>query len=356
MSKCIILGAGASLGYSDNLKDLDRPPKTDCLFKNGFELGIFTQAQYPKLYENLKLYQKTILEWSNEDPKREFNVEKFLAWLVEQFEFIAQSSRTSFPSKDSSEKLHSYQKALGESWFYLFEIIRYYCLSYKHGSNNYEKLARFCMTNHYSVISLNYDTLIEQAILACDGDFDYSCSRSDAVSVAKIHGSINWINPATGGMGFGGVSEDKVFEVITTHIFSNKIQISNPQIRRPNEMTQITTNKLLRSGTDYDIPILIPPLGQYKVYGDSQFLNYMKGRAQVILENLEELIIIGTTLRPEDDFLCDLVKNSVKENTKVVIVGNIVEIKKRLNDILGWDVIPTESYSKFSEYANKLTA
>jgi len=356
MSKCIILGAGASLGYDESLKGVDKPPKTNSLFKNGYLLRLFTQEKYPRLYENLKSYQKTKYGLTSENLLQEFDVEAFLGWIGDRFEYLLAkllADPFNFPIHERDE-LNSYQTALGESWFYLFEIMGFYSRAYKHNSNSYAKLAKYCLNENYSVISLNYDVLFEQAIQTSGLKYDYKEKQSDAISIAKIHGSINWLNSGRGGFGFANVNSNEIFSRVTNIIFSNKIQIHAPQIMELSDLPNLTTEKLLRSGTDYDIPILVPPIGKFKPYADSDFLNNVKKYAQNLFVNLDDLVLIGTTLRKEDTFLCNLVKSSVKQSTRIVIVThNTDEVKKRLKEILGWDAI-FELCHDFNEFASKL--
>src|SRR5256885_8950773 len=157
MSRCIILGAGASFGYDDSLPKSAKPPLTNDLFTNGESLGLFTPQKYPRLYSLWASYKTGNID-----------VEDFMQKLVIGFQAKQENS------------MH-FQKALGESWYYIFEIFRYYLKSYQSNGNNYDKLARHFRSSNYSIISLNYDTLFELAVLKAGGMYDYESVFPDTI-------------------------------------------------------------------------------------------------------------------------------------------------------------------------------
>jgi hypothetical protein len=269
--KCIILGAGASYGYDDSLSDIQRPPLTDDIFRNGMLLGIFSQEKYPTLYEKLKSYVASILGKPWSDPIEKINVEEFMQWLANQFTSLSKSTAQEWMTSDYERaiaEVRSFQAALGEMWYYLFNILKNYSMSYRPTLDNYQRLALHYYKKHYAVISLNYDIIFERALLNVGCNYSYTGEiHPFAIPIAKVHGSINLFNSYSGGIALpdlGGLSGFALLPHIAPLIFSNKVYLQSPILIDPRQIDKIDMDHLLRSGSDYFEPVLIPPLGNYK--------------------------------------------------------------------------------------------
>ncbi len=78
---------------------------------------------------------------------------------------------------------------------------------------------------------MNYDVLFELAAQSVNFNTHYfpGPHYPKSIPIAKIHGSINWLNPCKGGIAFGGLGNDAFFEIITP-IFSNKIHMGSMMV------------------------------------------------------------------------------------------------------------------------------
>ncbi len=78
MSKCYLLGAGASYDYADNLTEEQRLPLTNEFFLKGLKLGIFNKEHFPKFIKYLDLYLNKHNQPADE---YRYDVEEYLRWL-----------------------------------------------------------------------------------------------------------------------------------------------------------------------------------------------------------------------------------------------------------------------------------
>ena len=232
MTKCFVLGAGASFGYDESIPDIDRPPLGCEVISKGISLGILSKERYPSLFQ--------LIEWYKEEKRAEMSgeridIESVLEWAAmlheRHFDQLASSSPLEFDAAASKilidypvekeksieenvvkylntpavakdieahpERADEYKKkrteiaeisfrkqvaeyldnrdrkyerldlqeGLGESWYFTFELLRYYSILYKPKFDSYQRLALHHLQENYSVISLNYDVLFEMAVL-----------------------------------------------------------------------------------------------------------------------------------------------------------------------------------------------
>ena len=59
MSKCFILGAGASYGYDETIPENDRPPLGNQVIGRTIKLGMLSEDTYPSLFKTLELYKSS---------------------------------------------------------------------------------------------------------------------------------------------------------------------------------------------------------------------------------------------------------------------------------------------------------
>jgi hypothetical protein len=359
LTRCILLGAGASHGYDDNLVPMQKPPLTNELFNKGIRLDLFSQQTYPILCEKLKCYIKK-LNRPYEAAIKEIDVEEFMQWVGDELRKLSED-RIQTPESRFKE-VETFRAALGEMWYFLFTILKHYSISYTPNFDNYQRLVLHFKNRHYTVISLNYDTLFELAIVSVGGSYDYESGKyPHVVPIAKVHGSINWFNQfGQGGIGliiYRHLSGKELLPHISPLIFENKMN-ANPGIIvvPPNQLYKLSFNHILRSGTDYFEPVLLPPLGSYKDYEKISIYKKVWGFAEYLLSEASELVIIGTRLREQDLRLCEAIHSNLNEGTKIITVSKNKDlIKERLTKILRWNNEPSlESYETFTQFAKTL--
>lgn len=355
MTKCYFLGAGASYGYDEQLPKVERPPLTKEFFIKGSRLQLLEKEEYPHLCEAAiefarvkKIPKPTDLSTLIVD------FEKFLSWLASEF-YNLLGQKVLEGSGIDFERSHFLQCALGESFYFIFELFRHYSSSYKGRSNCYQRLARSYFAEKFNVITLNYDVLFETAVLGVNGGFHYLSSQKkhESIPIAKIHGSINWLNPFGSMIAYGDLGEE-AYKTIVCSIFSNTAWMGKMKTLPLADLKDVGIEDLVRSGTDYDEPALIPPLENYKDYGKVERYIDVWDFAKSMLRDASELVVVGCSIRREDKKLEELLSKSVRKNISVTIVNpQPDDIRDRLTKMLQSPNFKSDFYS-FQEYAKRL--
>ncbi len=237
MTRCILLGAGASFGYDETLQDLRRPPLTNEVLAKAYRIGIFTKNAFPNLYEKAMAH---LVKQSNQavsEPTGILDLEELLGGVADEFEnaSLAQSQLFSQPNpsreeiKKLSERTHSLQAALGEAWYLLFETLRTYSVAYVPNFDGYQRLALAYLREPYNVISLNYDTIFEMAILNAGLSFNYFPPNPPrSIPIARVHGSIGWLNSLARSVVNTSVKRPDVLKFVAPLIYSNRFNMGPP--------------------------------------------------------------------------------------------------------------------------------
>lgn len=348
MNKCYILGAGASFGYDDSILFELRPPLTNEFFVQGHRLGIFTEQSFPDLFVSIKEF----LGINGDIQKRqqlECDIEKLLDWLANEFYKSAPLSTVDF------KRINYVQRALSQAFYFIYELFRHYSLVYTPKFDNYRRLALHYHACKYSIITLNYDILFELAAQSVNLNTHYSLGPHypKSIPIAKIHGSINWLNSCKGGIAFGGLGNDSFFEIITP-IFSNKIHMGPMMVLPLAAIRDISYRDFVRSGVDYDEPAIVPPLAGYKDYDKIKDYSNIWAFAESMLRETTELVIIGCSIRPEDAKFNELLQKAVSGKVSITIVDKspdkvIDNIKK-----VFMKPIIDKTFTSFTDYAKTL--
>jgi hypothetical protein len=102
-------------------------------------LGIFSQEEYPTLYEKLKFYVTKVLRKPWNEPIEKINVEEFMQWLANQLTDYSEYGEQEWMTR--IKEARAFQTALGEMWYYLYNILKQYSILYRPTLDNYQKLA-----------------------------------------------------------------------------------------------------------------------------------------------------------------------------------------------------------------------
>jgi hypothetical protein len=339
MKKCYILGAGASYGYDESLSKEMRPPLTNEFFIKGKQIGLF-ENEFPDLHSMLLEYiELTNIEIGNID------IEIFLDWLISEY-------NRCIKDKTKRAKNESIHRALSQTYYFIYEIIRYYSLRITPGANNYKKLVQYFNACKYGIITLNYDLFIEITAdrigLRCHNVIWPQTQES--IPIAKIHGSINWINPRLP-MKVG--TDD--FYFITQYIHSNRVNgFGNMKILQLCELKNTTFKDLVKSGEEYYEPALIPPFSNFKDYDKIRLYRAAWSLSESMLREADEIIIIGCSIRKEDIKFNELLKSELTNEKNIIIVDKKPDcVESNLNTILRSPKI-VNKFSSFSEYVRTL--
>jgi hypothetical protein len=354
--KVYLLGAGASYDYDEKLPKNQRPPLTDELFIAGVRLGILTPSRYTNLAQQLVDYLKTQGKQASFDVPESLkvNVETFLSWLAKGFSEQAQLGHRVAGANYDFTRIQVMQNALGECRYFIYELLSSYALSYQHDGNCYHRLALSIKSNEdrCAIVTLNYDILLELALKLEGMNFNYLPSvltETHGLPIAKLHGSINWANPRGRAIAYGSIDGGRLFSTVVQHIHSNTAVVDKVKIAQVG-----TRDNLLRSGTDYDEPVVVPPFGLYKDYEHFPFLECIWKFGENLIRSASEMVIIGCQLREEDHQLCQTLQSVMTNNTCITLVSpSYPQVEERLQRLgIGSRVV--SRYLRFAEYVKAL--
>ncbi|WP_157972298.1 hypothetical protein [Saliphagus sp. LR7] len=401
MSKCYLLGAGASYGSRDSIPEGQRPPMGEYLFVDGWDSGLLRKEHFNPLFREVKRYAGIDGQVIDEG-ELEFNSEIFLKELDEEFSLLQIASQyQSLDDLDESEEVKQLQEhlrnrpeieddgiyerlendsfpeevksdyisnliqlkemALSLSYYYFYEIFRQYSKEYYPKRDNYTNLANHVHTTNSTVLSLNYDIMFEKAIKSENLDYVYKGHpysfyvgprhRSESISLIKLHGSINWMNPFSM-IEFGN---GQPFHQRVKFIHSNSVQTKCEYIDN-HEVESMDYEQLVhRSGGIYE-PALIPPFEGRKDYEKVQAYDKIWSSAGHFLENTDELVVIGSRISPQDSKLIELIDTNMEKDSTITLVcgSSSNEIQTRLSDRFDHLNIETDCL-RFGEYMDSLT-
>lgn len=346
MNKCYLLGAGASKGYTESKSEQLRPPGSWEVFLRGRDLGLLDKEILPDLYDSLQEYIGTDEPIEDLPPSTlKFDIEDFLSGLANKYNKNYYS--------DESDKYHS---ALGQSFYFIYELFRHYQMFYSPRNDNYQRLALHYFDKPYQVISLNYDTLFETAIQRVGLSTHYglpSQHHPNAVKIAKIHGSINWR------VRFHGIEVGNMHKLsnIAGLLFSNIITGDAVQfgVLPVDATAKIDYRDYVRSSYDFGVPAIIPPVAGHKRYERFDEYKQIHEFARNIIHRADKLVIIGCSLRPEDVTLFDLLDNHLTDEIELKIVcrSDTDKVANKMKEIVDNPTIDT-SHTDFTSYARSL--
>jgi hypothetical protein len=398
--KCIIIGAGASYGFNSTLSEDERPPLGKDILSKSIEIGALTEWKYPMLFSLLKEYTKN----NNKDDVRfsDIDIEEFLEYVANKLQQINGILDTNVPKpnedqiqtitsalekdfqgtwqkikneiqndNDSSSKIRriasKYQSALGESWYLMFEVFKKYSFSYRPNHDAYQRLALSHMNESYNLISLNYDVIFELAASTVDMVVQYPTQNTGLpktlplvdprkiISMAKVHGSINWFNSYSRGINLGKTNERgySLLHKISGFIYSNRVQMEPTLIVNFTQLLQTEIQDILLSGSKYYEPALLPPIGNYKDYEKVKYFENNWKAAEGYVKSASELVVIGTSIRDQDTKLRQLIKDNVVREIPITLVGSH-DVEPKIKSLLGNKASKLSFVDSFEQYANKL--
>lgn len=394
--KCYLIGAGASYGYDESIPVEERPPKGIDLLSKALKNGFLTEDKYPDFLDVLQQYAINM----KKDSKNytDIDIEEFLEDVALAFDIVSSLTKKDLvtvgeeeidtlleplrfmfrklfeePQLPSEQKLPTdpnhlraikLQRVLGEASFLIWEQFRAYSFRYRASFDNYQRLALYHLNEPYNIVSLNYDTIFELAAMQSGLNIQYSgtpkmypfgIGPSRIINIAKVHGSINWFNLYSRGIALGGIDKGySLLHRISNVFHTNHVDMEPPIIVNPPALAQFDINDMLMSGNQYYEPIIVPPIGKYKDYEKVKFFNTNWEDAGNMISSANELIIIGISLREQDNRLRNLLAVKVKDGVKVTIVGS-KGCFTRISEILGSKLKSEPNFfDNFSSYARSL--
>lgn len=304
-----ILGAGASFGYDKTLPPILLPPLTKDFFIKGIEWQIFAENRYPQLTRRLK----SEYEWqgTNEESdlkKIRIDIEPFLAKLGSEFE----------------KGVADAQAVLGETACFILDLLKRFHISGRNSFDCYRRVALSYLDAPFYVVTLNYDILLESAANSVGLGYCYGEPIvPKSIPIAKVHGSISWLNPIGHGIALGGLKAGDI-PTVARNIYSNVFEVERPIVLNPSQIVSLNDPDIVRAGNDYYEPIIVPPQGESKDYRKFKILERVWEWTRRLVDFCDEIVIIGCSLRREDKRLWDLI-TSLKEGTRMTLVNPSAE-------------------------------
>ena len=309
MSKCFLLGAGASLGYRNSYSsEQSRPPGSNEFFKKGREAHVFDDSLFPGLEETIQQYVA-----GRGDPSAQelYDIEDIMSYAA-----------------DNSEEHH-----YGQLSYYIYSLFRYYSRIYRSDRiDNYQKLASYYRKENYTTISLNYDILFEQALYSRGLQPEYSLKAGrHEVPIAKIHGSINIVNHIPSFIQFGHEFSQKVDAMYGSNVLHTSV-VEDDRVTEVSEITHLSPEDVINQScqdlvsnerTGHLQLVLVPPIGKDKLNNERlhRELARMKTCAEGMLRDASELVIVGSEIRETDNDLRELLETNFDGDRITLVVG-----------------------------------
>jgi hypothetical protein len=215
------------------------------------------------------------------------------------------------------------QSALGEFYFFAFELLRESTRLHRQGNDSYRRLCESWAETPFSVVTLNYDTLFEQSAQAAGRGWCHApILQPSMIPIAKVHGSINWFNPCSGFISYGdGAYSEPLFKQVAKNIYSNSAWTRPLRSVPLEDVPELRIENIVRSGGDYDHPAILPPFGSHKLYAQVRIYADVWNHARQFLSDADRLVVIGAALRPEDSMLVETLSSCIRPGSEIVAVG-----------------------------------
>jgi hypothetical protein len=333
-----ILGAGASYGYDASLPSILTPPMTDEFFIKGVQWGNLVENRYPKLTNRLKSqYQWKGTNQENDLQKIREDIEPFLVEVGNEFE----------------KREPDAQSVLGETTYFILDLLKHFRITGQNRFDCYRRLALSYLDMPYYVVTLNYDILLESAINAVGLNYVYGEPiLPKSIPIAKIHGSISWLNPIGHGIALGGLKAGDIPSV-ARNIYSNRIEMQRPLMLGVPQVANLSDFDIVRAGNDYYEPIIVPPQGEFKDFRKFKILEEVWQWTQSLVSFADEVVIIGCSLRQEDSRLWHLM-SSLKKGAKLTLVNPKADALKENILKNNRELHVQEQFKDFQEFAKTL--
>lgn len=256
---------------------------------------------------------------------------------------------------------------IGSTFDFLYDFFRLYSRLYPSNlyDDNYRRLIRAFEDEQLFFISMNYDTLIEQA-LQTEGyraQYGLSSRRDDAtISVFKPHGSVNWLFPniagSTKSVFFGSLQGgNAIASSFGPHRVKQEVmEVSLDELKSiPSELLPPARLPFLEFFNADFIPAMAPPFGNGTKRGHFDLDKVWDSAAQYLCR-ADELVIIGCSVREQDKALRNLLKENLQDDVEVALVTGDDSVKIRRN-LENWLDSPTcSSYGYFNDYLDAIDA
>jgi len=344
----IIIGAGASRGAISSIRPSNiKPP----LNRDYFDIleRLISEEDNSANKQSLKRLKTFINETFLVSQKQNITMENVFNVL-----FMSKDIPEIFKKERGRPRKAGHRIEINDYISLLIKLFIYIQSNHyqRNSDNNYKKLASK-LSGKDTLISLNYDTLLDVALCDCgwspergygfdakykvqyDGIRKNSNIHMNQIKLIKPHGSLNWFAKGT---------ISKLDDVLSNRPPSKIIMSRVPRsynIRREN---------LIR--------FFIPPL--YAKFFNNKFWKKLWRRCYISLKEAECLIFLGCSLTATDYHLSAILSRIVKERKnrkfkKVIIVDKSTKTFRRIKNFLrGTSKQGYISYNTFTEFVKSI--
>jgi hypothetical protein len=345
----VIVGAGASAGYDPEHPEAC-PPTTRGLFESREFTELLQLSRYAPLRRAWESWR--VAHSSGE-------VEAFADTLAARLETLYRGEQGRLPRDPTWwEQTGELAGALGGLWYLLFEGFQKFQREHRGGHDNYRALLNRFEGDDLSIVSLNYDALLEASILAKGLRYSYAPSREHGtIWILKPHGSLTWLNPASEGGGqVWYTDQDKQVKAVFQMVYSNIFGNAPTRVITPTQFTAIEFTDLILAAKHYFIPGILPPIGIHKDPRQVPILERAWDDARRLLAGADRVVFIGTSLREQDVGLRDAITLGLVRRTNIELVGDYPRLKSILDRSLGWTRYhDLPNARRFTEWVSRLS-
>ncbi len=298
--RVFIFGAGASYGcLPESSGQAPRAPLVDELFHDGYRAC-------------LHLLSPTEFKECQSAASACGSLEK---WLTDRWEAVDKLKQ---PTSRSGELAF-----FGRVTFYLWDLLQQVSIAYPYGNAYRDFLARLKANDEeFSLISFNYDTLLDQAFEITFGRPLTSLEEYAAAPLIKPHGSVNWlISMRSGESGISPRDDDVNLLTATSKIYGpSPLDIQRVRVFSPSHRGILGFhNACSIFDGQYFYPALFMPLTVKLYQHIDRYFETVILRGRVYLAKASEIYLIG--YRAADEVIKDMFQD-VPRGTKLHVVGN----------------------------------
>ena len=348
----IFLGAGASCS--------EGAPAQNQLFKRAFELGCHYKIDKSG---HLKKYFRDFWAINIDDMEsiqKEFPTFEEALGILE----LARTRQESFAGYYSST--NRIDEIINDLTYLMAEVLKE-TLKTKQCGNHYDLvqgLKRENLLQDCCFISLNYDILIDNAMIAVQGDYDldygidflnydlkdggwYKPDQSRSVKLLKLHGSLNWLY----------CSVCKKIRITPKKKSVPEIAYIEKSAHRKNNLCEICESKY--------VPILVPPT--YFKNMSNYYLTTIWHLSENIIKTAKKVFFCGYSMPDSDIHIKYLLKRALNNGDAncgdIIIINNHKskqkaqkeEEERRYKRLFDWSVCFTNySFEEFAKNPKKL--
>ena len=315
---CIIFGAGASYGYTNQTTDYDLPPIVSKLFDIDEPIvkKVISRPEHASVFRLKDFIIDTLEDYNND-------LEAYLSFLYK-----------------NNDEDHTFPSLL----HYLHDV---FLMASKNidENNNYQMLIHQLSTirgkKPWSCISFNYDTILEQSYILTGRNNSRKFNAFDnylAINpkIIKIHGSVNFYYVLRENKSIPTKTKEDIFSIMMGNIPTIKgySETATPEHNKPDfykeEIIYNPGKNINEVISTYISPLMMIPIHGTKKHDNSFFKNTLEETKKEIASS-DIVIAIGYNFG--DDLFLNSIKDLDLSKKELILVGTENIVSKQTNHI-----------------------